>query len=336
MLTATLRLDTLTDTIIITHRDLDGIAAAALYVYCKKALQRSYRILYTEPDQLSKILRKFYSRGVRYVIIDIGLNRDVYDELNSMDLNSLSIEWYDHHVWDENWLKKLRAKGLNIYVDRSTCGTGVVAKSVCSDEGRVRDLVEIVCGADMWNFQRYESTFLFRYADVENDDEWRHTVFNTVAKYLNGEISCIVDHTLNEVSRYVDVELEKLSLLPNEVEKILLDGISICVYVKEYRIPSASIIGNLMLSMCDIALIVNESLNRLSFRSSKCNVRDLALVFGGGGHVRAAGAPLKTPLLYKVFKSLSPEMTRRGIVNEIIRKIKEAGISLRDLCRGET
>lgn len=322
--------------IVITHRDLDGIAGAALYTYCKKLSADQYKVVYVEPSDLLKVIRKYYKKGRRYVIIDIGINSGVYDELKDLDLSSTTIEWYDHHVWDEAWVRTIKSKSILLHIDRSTCATGVVANEACSEQksDRIRELVEIVCGVDLWKFNRYESAFLFRYVDMRNDNSWRNNVLKVLREYLEQKLSDIITYVEDCVSRYVDEEVRVLSSLANQVSKEIIEGVKLCIYVKSNNVPSSSIIGNTLLSECDIAIIVHESLKSVSFRSSKCNVREIAKVLGGGGHPRASGARLDMPAIYRLFRNLALDAIKKHVKSVLLSKIREHNISLRSLCEG--
>ncbi|MEM1542267.1 MAG: hypothetical protein QW101_03980 [Ignisphaera sp.] len=322
--------------VIITHRDLDGVASASLYIYCKNLSEDMYRVIFIEPNKILDVFRKYYKKNRNYVIIDIGLNNNIYQELKHIDLSEVHIEWYDHHVWEDEWIKTLKAKNVEIYVDRSVCATGVVAKNVCRncmDSSSINDFVESVCGADLWKFNRYESAFLFRYADAKNTNEWRYNVLKTFTNYLRNRDHDLLSIVKEEVVRYVDEELRVLSNLDREIVKFVIDGITLCVYMKREHIPSSSIIGNTLLSRCDIAAIINESLKSISFRSSRCNVRELAKIFNGGGHIKAAGAPLEVSPVYKVLKNIGigNSIVRGNIVNNLLDKIAK-NIDWRKLC----
>ncbi|MEM3979999.1 MAG: DHHA1 domain-containing protein [Ignisphaera sp.] len=269
-------------------------------------------------------------------MIDIGLNMDVFNELKDIDLSDISIEWYDHHVWDEEWIKDVRYKNIDLYIDRSICATGVIAKKVCLDQNdRVNKLVRIVCDADTWRFTSYESTFLFRYADLENKDHWRNNVFKVIKNYLESTIKDIIQYIEEDVSRYVDEELKTLSLLRSKIMEDKIDEVKLCIYVKDHYIPSSSIIGNAMLSFCDIAVVVHETLKSISFRSRKCNVREIANIFGGGGHPKAAGAPLNIPLVVKLLNNFGLGVANKYVIDEISRKIRKSKLNLRSLCSEE-
>lgn len=321
--------------VIITHKDLDGVAGAALYIYCKNIDKDTYKVVFIEPNNFMSTFRKYYKKGRNYVVIDIGLNDKVYHELKQIDLSSVHIEWYDHHVWESEWIEMLRTKNIEINLDRKFCATGVVAEHVCKKTTDiVKNFVESVCSADLWKFDRYESTFLFRYSDMYSSKQWYQNLLELFLTYLRSEISDLIKYIEDEVAKYVDEELEVLSSLNKKIVKINLNTISLCIYVKTKHIPSSSIIGNTILSKCDIAIIINESLKSISFRSSKCNVREIAKLFNGGGHLRAAGASLTIPPIYKILKitGIGNNLVKDIIVNEVLKKISKNNISWEQLC----
>ena len=65
---------------IVTHTDADGIASAAITIYCKNV--SSYKVLFTEPTDLPKSLKKVVGLKPRELIItDLGLNTSTFDEV---------------------------------------------------------------------------------------------------------------------------------------------------------------------------------------------------------------------------------------------------------------
>jgi len=154
-------------------------------------------------------------------------------------------------------------------------------------------------------------------------------VFKTIRNYLEGSIDDLIRYIEDFVTQYMDIELKVLSMLRSNIAEYDVDGVKVCIYVKERHVPSSSIIGNVMLGSCDIAIIVHESFKSISFRSKKCDVRELAKAFNGGGHPRAAGAPFSTSALHKILRNLGLDVSKY-IVNEILRKIE--GVDVARLC----
>ncbi len=316
---------------IVTHSDLDGLAAAALYTVLSNIEIDKVRIVLSGPSQLHKDLWKLDKEDIdKVVIIDIGVNIVNYDDvlkvLRYLRERSIEIEWFDHHVWEAVWVEEI-GKVAALVVDRSTCATGVVFESLHrkgnhEKASEIERFVAAVCAVDLWKFDRWEAPFLLRFVEYRDDYEWYNYVYEVFVKSLRtGGIDEIIEKVSDVVEEYVDKELQVLSALCSESIVKELNGVWIGVYVRRCNIPNASIVGNAMLSLCrlDIAAIVNPNLSRLSLRSWRCNVREIAFFLGGGGHPRAAGTNIRVnPLLRFLWKA---GIARGAIARLVSRKV---------------
>ncbi len=316
---------------IFTHKDLDGIAGASLYLYCNNLEITNTDIVFIEPYQIRKYLRnKHLSNADKIVLIDLGLNSDSYNALASIDLRDIWIEWYDHHVWEREWINGLSARGVKLFIDATTCASGVVAKTLCNN-AKAMEFADVVCDIDLWLFRRWESNFLYRYVEAEDSDFWRYKTLDTFLMTLRGtDLRWLIENIEKYVEDYVDRELDTLSKLCSKIYKVRINDIDIAIYTKHHRIPGTSIIGNYVLNRCggDIAIVLNEELKSISFRSIRCNVRDIAKMLGGGGHVHASGAHLNVNLFQKTLYKVS----RRLLIKYIVSKLKDLGILGVSIC----
>jgi len=98
----------------------------------------------------------------------------------------------------------------------------------------------------------------------------------------------------------VTKELKLLSKVLRKSGIVDVEGVRVAYYFKGNDEHITSFIANLLLSRfnADIAVICRRG--SVSFRSRSYNVREIAKRLGGGGHVRAAGAPLKPPLIIRI------------------------------------
>ncbi len=316
---------------IVTHSDLDGLAAAALYTVLSNIEIDNVHVVLSGPSQLHKDLQKLVGEDIdKVVIIDIGINtanyNDVLKVLRDLRERSVEIEWFDHHVWEAVWVEEI-GKVATLVVDRSTCATGVVFKSLHRTGNRkeisdIERFVAAVCAVDLWKFDRWEAPFLLRFVEYRDDYEWYSYVYKMFVSSLRmGGIDEIINKVSNVVEEYMDKELRVLSTLCSKSIVKELNGIRIGVYVRRSNIPNASIVGNAMLSICrlDIAAVVNPDLSRLSLRSQRCNVREIAFFLGGGGHPRAAGTSIRvSPLLRFLWKA---GIARDAIARLVSKKV---------------
>ena len=319
---------------LVVHGDLDGLAAAAIYIVLSGS--REYEVRFAEPTTLHRELGRVKAgAGDRVVIADLGVNRPnlgrLEEVLRVIRSRGASIEWYDHHVWDEAWLERLGSYA-RIVVDTSTCGAGVVYSYAPfrKRDGRFERLVEAVCAADLWRFDRWEAPWLYRYAAYRGDRGWSLHVLEKFVAYLSGVLEELVDDEVGDVVAAVaEREVEEVSQLLRDMVRVRVGGIELGFALRRGSVPESSILGAAMLGRgVDIAVVLNRG-RSISFRSARCNVRELAAALGGGGHPRAAGAPAPLAPLLRLLVLVG---LGRAALSVVVRRVTSVLRELAGVC----
>jgi len=322
-------------TVIVTHVDLDGVGSAAIYTILRGLDLRDVDVVFTVPRSLPKVLRDVTSKqGVENVVVtDLGLNRSNFKEIMEIVRGSVArkIVWFDHHVWDDEWLSEL-SKVVDLYVDRSTCAAGVVLKYLHdkrvddSMEKELREFADIVCGVDLWKFHRWECNYLYRYISFMASNDLLMDALRKIVEVLRSKrLREFISRECNDVAEIVvSKELETIRKVFTHVKVVDFGGVKLCVYVKDRRdrMVSTSLIGNALVhrGLCDIAAIARQDIATLSLRSYRCDVRTIAVALGGGGHPRAAGAHLSSSPIKRTLLMLLNELGAKGIVIDSVTK----------------
>ena len=317
---------------VITHGDLDGLAGAALYTICLNTKPSNVKLLISYPNRLHRDLASLLKENVRRVaIIDLGLNSTSYhhvvEVIRSLSLKNVSIEWFDHHIWEKEWIDTISKMVHRLVIRRDTCATGLIFKTLIDelkqyDVSTLRRFVNAVCAVDQWRFDVWEAPFLLRYVEYRNDVRWYRDVYLFFVDTLrNSTMDDIIHRIAKYVELYVDEELKVISTVCKDSYKTTLNSTQVGVYIRRNAVPNASIIGNAMLNICgvDIAVIISNDLSRVSLRSQKCDVRAIATYLGGGGHERAAGTEIRIGLPLRLLWRLN--VARAKIANIVARKI---------------
>jgi len=320
-----------TPDILVTHTDTDGIFSAALFMYLSNVDLRRKAILFIEPPQLAHVVCSA-SNDISIVITDIGVNRATFEKLIGCLKNKrLKIVWFDHHVWLREEKELLEHLGVELHVERALSAAEVVAKSLGGDDSVVQELVSIVNNVDSWIWSRWEAPFVMRLVDYDKSRDHKLKVLEHVLRALRSrDLSLLMTVASEFAEEYVDIELKALSDLCRRVVIEDIAGAAVAFAYKRYRIPNSSIIGNFMLHRCnaDIAVIINEDLSSLSFRSIKIDVSELAKRLGGGGHKNASGAPLNlNPLnriILRLLAQLIPRLGESIIIGGARSRIRKA------------
>ncbi|MCD6301494.1 MAG: phosphoesterase [Staphylothermus sp.] len=314
--------------VIITHTDMDGIGSAAIYTYYRGT--KPYKIFFTEPYLLYRVLKRIKSNKSllnsieSIALMDLGLNLatvdKTYEYIKSIINDNISIEWYDHHIWDSDWRKKFEDLGVKIHIDTSTCATGVVAKYSKIhvdkvDEESINEVVGGICAGDLWRFDHWRGPWFLRLIRRRDSQEWRMYVTEKIAQ---GIVWC-EEFTKKVVERF-EQEIQAYNEVRENIIVRTIGNLKIAIALQhpilDNSFTAAFIIGR---TDADIAVITSRD-GKISLRSREYNVRDLAKYFGGGGHPRAAGFKINIPLLVKL-KSL---FNKNAIMEYILDLIEEA------------
>jgi oligoribonuclease NrnB/cAMP/cGMP phosphodiesterase (DHH superfamily) len=320
-------------TIIVTHTDLDGVGSAAAYIRIARLEEDSYTIIFAEPYNLDKTLEELVgnlTRGDTLVIADLGVNRDTYeailDSLKTIISDGVRVEWYDHHIWPPDEVNNLKSIGVNLFIDRSTCATGVVVRYASkirevSIDDYLDELEAAVCAADLWKWDHPLAPKLFRVVGERGEEEWKASLARRLAK------GPLWDEDLSQkLEEYVNLELRGYDKVLRTIYIADREGCRVAAAFKENGPPSNSFIGALLLSryQSDIAVIVRPN-GALSLRSRSVDVQAIARELGGGGHPRAAGAKVSIPRHVRLLGLLSKKMVSRFFARLIARVAVSGG-----------
>ncbi|ABM80312.1 DHH family phosphoesterase [Hyperthermus butylicus] len=320
---------------IVTHTDLDGVASAAIYLRLSGLkLGVDASLTFTEPHKLHKTLQSIESVN-RIVIMDLGPNTStiekIADTLAGFTSKGVAVEWYDHHRWQEEWIARLRELGVRVHIDTTTCAAGVVARYAPKELGIDVDdyaekLAAITCAADLWRWDEPMATRLYRVVDRyrgARGDQWRRRL---VEGFVSGSLWWPeLDGALSD---YLRLEFSGFNYALRNTVVRDINGCRVVAVLKRPGPPSASILGNILLSRfsADIAVIVRARGSKgISFRSSRINVREIAIRLGGGGHPKAAGAPLSLSLPERLIALFYPKVKLKAVMRSVEAVLRELG-----------
>ena len=321
--------------VVVTHTDLDGVASAAIYYRLAgiDPAAPSTALFFTEPHKLYKVLDTI-PRARRLVIADLGPNKGTIElisaKIRELVNTGVRVEWYDHHRWDESWLKLIRDAGAKLHVDTSMCAAAVVAKyapdelEVDADEFSEK-LARITCAADLWLWNEYMAGWLYRVVERyrgKKGDEWRRMM---VKGFYEGSLWWPeLEEALQE---YIKREFDGFNRSLKSTTVITAEDCVIAGTLKHPGPPATSIVAAGLLSRynADLAVVVRRYGTGLSLSSRRVNVREIAARLGGGGHPRAAGAPLNMPLLWKLAALLVPRLKLKWALRAVSSAVRELG-----------
>ena len=277
----------------IVHNDFDGTASAAVYARAVGNLPKT--VFFTEPTKIHDLLGKLELRGVQNIMIaDIGLNASTLDtviqNLKKLISQGAKVQWFDHHVWKEEWKKRLTEIGVEVYHDTSTCGAGVIVKYLNPNDEFSKKLASADCSVDIWLHDDPMGEKLRRVVESNRDYSWKQYLIN---KFYQG---VLWDEEFEKILiDQIDKELKGYEKLPKYIRVLDIQGKKVVVAVRWKGPPDISYASQFLMNRYNAVVFASVNGKAISFRSSTIEVRKYAEKLGGGGHPLAAGAGLKAP-----------------------------------------
>lgn len=288
-----MRWDSVVSVKLFTHTDLDGVSCAVLLkrafphvdvVYCN----------YSEIDEavMQYITSMEYQNYHFTFITDISVNESVARVLNRVLGQRLKLldhhktaEWLNDYVWAfvkvEDFYGKTSGTSM-LYLFLQDLG-----ELVGNEETDL--FVETVRRYDTWEWHdKYGDLNAKKLNDllyIIGRERFVERFTNDIVPVFNDMENMLLELEDEKISDYVNGKLKSVSLIE-------FDGYSVAVVFAERCISQ---LGNVIASdpRVDFAVVVNMP-NSVSFRTVRdgVNLSEIAKRFGGGGHVKAAGAPL--------------------------------------------
>ncbi|EZQ11122.1 MULTISPECIES: DHH family phosphoesterase [Acidianus] len=301
----------------IVHNDFDGTASAAVYSRAVGSLPAN--IWFTEPTKIHNLIGKLELRGVNKIMIaDIGLNEGTIDQvisaLKSLISKGASVQWFDHHVWKEEWKKKLADIGVEVYHDTQTCGAGVVHNVMNPQDEFSSKLVSADCSVDIWLHNDPMGEKLRRIVENNREFSWKKKIIETFYNGIlwNDEFQSILE-------KQVDAELKGYQKLWKYYRVLEINGKKVVVAIRWRGPPDISYAAQFLMTREKADVFVSANGKAISFRSAKIDVRRFAAKLGGGGHPLAAGASLNMPLIYRFLRRVGIVSPANKWVSNIVK-----------------
>jgi len=308
----------------IVHNDFDGTASVAVYARAVNSLPK--KVWFTEPTKIHNLLAKLELRGVNKIMIaDIGINgstfQSIVESLTRLKNEGAEIQWFDHHVWKQEWKDKLKDIGIEVYHDTSTCGAGVIHKVLNPTDDFSEKLASADCSVDIWLHNDPMGEKLRRVVENNHDYAWKEKLIQIFYSGIlwNDEFQKILE-------KQVDEELKGYQKLPKYYKVIEIDNKKVAIAIRWRGPPDISYAGQYIMTRTGAIIFASANGKSISFRSNTYEIRRYAAKLGGGGHPLAAGASLKIPLIYRILRRLGIISPALNWVSKVVyRTIKEEG-----------
>jgi uncharacterized protein len=279
-----------------THTDLDGVGCEILTRLAFKDVD----IEHSEPDTINDQLSRFLSKGnhqsySKIIITDISVNDEIAAKINkTLKGNCILL---DHHKTAEKLQKYPWAKIIVRSEEGLECGTSLLRKHLKEEgvyRGEYDDFVELVRRYDTWE---WKSLFNDKRSKQLNDLLSIYGIEEFVTRMLDYlKQSPIIDFDDSDLLLLKRKEEEYKHYYSNKQSSLFTTCIGSYKAGVVFADRFVSELGNDLAeanTKCDFIVLIN--LDRgIEYRTVRgdVNLGQIAEIFGGGGHQKAAGSPI--------------------------------------------
>ena len=294
-----------------THTDLDGIGCAVL---AKIVFGDNVDISYCNYDDIDKKVNVFFNNtsNMEYHITDISINEELAAKIDHAKDNCVLL---DHHptAFALNKYDWCHVIALDVETGLKTCGTELyykwlVENSYLSTTEALDTFVEAVRDYDTWRwvelgeagmFAKQLNDLLYIYGRDGFIDWCIDRINSGMTHEVDGFAQTLLNYRQKDIDSYIEEKNKQM-----RVKKITIDSaLWTCGVVFAERFFSE--LGNRLSEMhpeLDFIVMIGMD-GKISYRTTKKHIdlgKDIAKVFGGGGHPQAAGSYFKTDLVSKL------------------------------------
>lgn len=285
-----------------SHNDLDGVAPGIL---AKLAFGESIDVMYCSNNGIDKAVERFFEKPenneVALYITDISVNDQNATRLQARYEQQQGVCLIDHHISADHLNAYPWANVQTVYEDGRKTSAASLFYAYLIQEGHLEEtnalseFIELVRSYDTWEWHASGNTKakqlndLFYIVGIEN---FEASMIKRLTEHPEGFFFGKTEQTI------LAMEEEKIQRFIGQKQKQMVEtyvepyyvGI---VHAEQYHSELGNELGERNPHL-DVIVMVNLGGKKLSFRTihENVNVSTFAQGYGGGGHVKASGAPL--------------------------------------------
>ena len=307
--------------IIITHKDVDGIASGAIVL----RIVGDARVKFASPRSIAKVLSRIPENSGEIYILDIAVNsstlHEIARELSRLKRSGRRITWIDHHPWPEEAVKTLQRYVDRLVVEPSPSAASLVKKVFSANDEVCEMIAKIGDDADTG---RYEMELSNQYYWVIREPGRRLYLLKALAA---GNFED------ERVKRWAKEQKQRDRSL---LERIMREAVEIRLTKsgKKYALidlrpkggPGTAIARILARKeKIDFSLVFYSCDGGFGLYRGRGDVRlkEICEKYGGGGHEYACGGKLRYNLIERILCRIFGRKYRPRKMKNLIREVEE-------------
>lgn len=308
-----------------THTDLDGIVCAIIMKYLCNGLNVELDIEYCDYNNINERVGKFldncntidYRKDYQNMFItDISINKEIAEKIEKVNRRYfIGIKLLDHHqtaLW-LNEYKWAKVEVIDEETKKKNSGTSMLFKYFNFQARLIKYLVnknidllylfaEYVRQYDTYEFKENNNIIPKQYNDLLNiygREEFIKAIMFKLEVLEDLSISnseeLLLEINQNQINRYIEEKQTQI------IRRKLLDYNIGVVFAERF----VSELGNRLCENnkdLDFVVIIDMS-KSVSYRGIREDInlgKDIATLFGGGGHIKAAGSEISDEIRNRI------------------------------------
>ena len=306
-------------TLIFSHKaDIDGLSPVIFLKMIRDDLDVCLLNANDINPKITEMIKnKTYQNYDEIFVTDLTLDKNSCELIMGTGYSD-KFHSFDHHAL--NLISNEYPFGTAISTNSegiNECATSLFYKYLCKEypevfnKNSIKEYTELVRQNDTWDWAKTKNKNATKLGDLQNI-LGRDDYINTFVKFLKENDSFF----FTEKQEYLlEVEEKRIQRYMEETEKTMFHA-TLCdrpcgiVFAEQHRSMLGNYLADKYAYCLDYIIMINMQ-QGISFRCNKpdINVGEIATVYGGGGHVKASGAPMDNNLKREVIKLILKDKT---------------------------
>ncbi len=277
--------------VLINHAlDLDGLGSQAILKKYFEGLREELKLFYAIYPNFIEIIRQAINLKPKKIIIaDIGFNesfKEIFSIFKKAVNKGIQISWFDHHLVDSQIQEQLK-KILFIYLnDPKRCASQIVFDYFIPNDPIAKEIAEYAYDAD-FNEKKFPISQNLQMIIAHNRENSK--ILEKIVDLLSkGKFNNnFIKNEIKKAQKWKDEQIIKIE--ENYKTYSIENGKNLAISFAKF---SASRISRTLEAKYPnnyLFIGFDEGTNEVVIRSKHYNCRDIAISYGGGGHIGRAG-----------------------------------------------
>ncbi len=307
--------------LIIAHGDVDGVISAV--IAARSLGLEGAEVYFSGPRSIDRALSKVPDGGEKLVIVDVAMNPDKVDavesELRRLSESGWDVLWIDHHVWPDGSVERL-SRYADVRVRPAPSAARVVLEELGGGEYE-RELAEIADDADTATYRDDRARI---YNALTRDREKRAYLVKSLmeGRMEDEKVVKWAEEKLRDQERKVSEELKRVKVMETA------GGRRFALIDLRPRGGPGSLISKRLSDSDEVDFsLVLYSCKKFSLyagRDRDVDLRPVCEAHGGGGHPYACGGRIEMNPLKGILCLLLGRRYLPREVRELVEEVKAA------------